>query len=169
MASVPTAFRLKIEGLKSRFAVSASVFQKYLTIFKELFNQVIQDETKRSRKSKPMPCTSKKTFEFGWTLFICVMSEQAKGKNVDLVLSYHLLLCCLDLLFSNAVIDNRHDLILEWRNDKNNSKSIDDLCKIDELCERFDGEAVDAQEVKVYTWIPLIKRYINDNVNTLLY
>jgi retinoblastoma-like protein 1 len=45
-----------------------------------------------------------------WSLFVCVKKEYP-DKSTDLVTSVNLLLCCLDLIFTNVVHDNRRDLI----------------------------------------------------------
>lgn len=59
---------------------------------------------------RTMLCTAAKVFDFCWTLFVCV-----KGKfpdvSDDLVNSYHLLLACCDLMFANAVLADRRDIL----------------------------------------------------------
>jgi len=59
---------------------------------------------------RPTPCTPNKVFELCWLLFVCVKGE-CPTDSVDLVSSFHLLLCCADLIFANAIDDNRKDLI----------------------------------------------------------
>lgn len=46
-----------------------------------------------------------------WTLFVCVKGYSQTEKPSDLVTSINLLLCCIDLIFTNVVNDNRRDLI----------------------------------------------------------
>jgi retinoblastoma-like protein 1 len=55
-------------------------------------------------------CTSAKVFDFCWTLFVCVKGK-FPGVSDDLVNSYHLLLACCDLMFANAVLANRQDIL----------------------------------------------------------
>jgi retinoblastoma-like protein 1 len=59
---------------------------------------------------RTMLCTSARVFDFCWILFVYV-----KGKfpdvSDDLVNSYHLLLACCDLMFANAVLADRRDIL----------------------------------------------------------
>ena len=55
-------------------------------------------------------CSSGELYKFGWTLYV-----YTKGHfplvNGDLVNSHHLLLCCMDMFYSNAVMHERRDLL----------------------------------------------------------
>lgn len=57
-----------------------------------------------------MPCNLSRLFEFTWTLFICVKAEVPDVSD-DLVNSYHLLLACCDLVYKNAILADRRDLL----------------------------------------------------------
>jgi retinoblastoma-like protein 1 len=57
-----------------------------------------------------MPCSSKKLFEFVWCLFICGKAEYPEH-SVDMVTSVNMLICCLDVIFSNAIDDKRTDIV----------------------------------------------------------
>lgn len=76
---------------------------------------------------------------------------------MDLVTSYQLLLCCVDLLYAN-VLEDRIELInAEFGIVKQDTRPV---CIIKTLCERHDGLVIDAQEIKQYTWRDIITKYI---------
>lgn len=112
MANMPQDFRTKIDKLERNFSVSMVIFQKYQPMFIDIFKNPNDDNSRaaRSRRHKPMPCTPSRVFEFCWTLFICVKGA-FPGISDDLVNSYHLLIGCCDLVYSNALMANRKDLL----------------------------------------------------------
>lgn len=109
---------------------------------------------------RPIPCTPNKVFEFCWILFICAKGEHP-DQSVDLVTSFHMLLCCVDLMFSNAVNDGRTDLINQ--NFPVNTDSSQN-CIMKELCKRHEGTALDALETKQYSWQNVIKKFFDEDV-----
>lgn len=111
-----------------------------------------------------IPFTSQKLFEMCWSLFVCVKSDYP-DKSTDLVTSVNLLLCCLDLIFTNVVHENRRDLInstfsglpknffsTSW--DESKSPPID---IIEKLCDRQSLEEV--QRVKVMKFEPVMRKF----------
>lgn len=122
----------KIENIKRSFSLSKLVYNDFSTKFAKLFKccSDIGDEPKlmkSRRKSKYVshslvtisfnnfsfrntPYTSQKLFEMCWSLFVAAKAEST-DKSVDTVTSINLLLCCLDLMFTNVINDNRRDLI----------------------------------------------------------
>lgn len=68
-----------------------------------------------------VPCSSGRVFDFAWTLFVCVKADFPDISD-DLVNSYHLLLACCDLIFSNALLSDRRDML--------NSKFQGEYCKL---------------------------------------
>ncbi|XP_071311500.1 retinoblastoma-like protein 1 isoform X4 [Agelaius tricolor] len=65
----------------------------------------------RSARLRRVPCSVKDLFNFCWTLFVYTKGN-FRMIGDDLVNSYHLLLCCLDLIFANALLcPNRRDLL----------------------------------------------------------
>lgn len=112
MCNMPKDFGARIDMLQNNFSVSSVIFQKYQPIFKDIFKFSAEDlgRQPRSRRHRPVPCTSTKLFEFCWSLFICIKSGISTISD-DLVNSYHLLLVCCDLMYSNALIANRKDLL----------------------------------------------------------
>lgn len=113
------------------------------------------------------PYTSQKLFEICWSLFVCVKGEYP-DKATDLVTSINLLLCCLDLIFTNVVHDNRRDLINpsfvglpkgffspSWDESKAAVINI-----IEKLCDRLSIE--DVMKVKNTRWESVIRRFFSD-------
>jgi len=112
MANMPQDFRAKIEKLEGNFSVSMLIFKKYQPIFTDIFKDPREDTSRpsRSRRHRAIPCTPARVFEFCWTLFICIKGAIPDISD-DLVNSYHLLLVCCDLIYSNALLANRKDLL----------------------------------------------------------
>lgn len=113
MANMPQDFRARIEKLEANFSVSMVIFKKYQPIFADIFKDPREDTSRtqpRIRRHKAMPCTPSRVFEFCWTLFICIKGA-IHDISDDLVNSYHLLLVCCDLIYNNALLANRKDLL----------------------------------------------------------
>ncbi|XP_006818997.1 retinoblastoma-like protein 1, partial [Saccoglossus kowalevskii] len=112
MANLAREFRDKVDRLERNFAVSTVIFKKFEPIFMDLFRSPADDQPRhpRGRKQRRLPCNSTDMFIFCWTLFVQVRGNFPAISD-DLVNSYHLLLCCLDLIFSNVILGNRRDLI----------------------------------------------------------
>lgn len=107
-------------------------------------------------------------FELCWCLFICAKGEFPQH-SVDLVTSFDLLLCCADLIFSNAIVDNRRDLINskfpgipeQW---KKGERIESPICVMAQLCERHEGTIMDAMELKRYGFTDLIKKFFEKKI-----
>ncbi|KAI4872163.1 hypothetical protein NFI96_031002 [Prochilodus magdalenae] len=166
MANLPKEFRQSTEKLERNFTVTAVIFKKYVPIFKDIFKTPSEEPPRahRSRKQRRHPCTVAEVFHFCWVLFV-----HAKGNfpmiSDDLVNSYHLLLCALDLVYSNSLLcSNRKDLLNpSFRGLPEDFSSKDyrpsgPLCFIEELCELHDGLVLEAKGVKEHFWKPFIKR-----------
>ncbi|XP_024888513.1 retinoblastoma-like protein 1 isoform X5 [Temnothorax curvispinosus] len=169
MANMPQDFRARIEKLEANFSVSMVIFKKYQPIFADIFKDPREDTSRppRSRRHKAVPCTPSRVFEFCWTLFICIKGA-IHDISDDLVNSYHLLLVCCDLVYNNALLANRKDLLnpnfpgLPANfNDDNYTSPQTPNCIINLLCERHDAIAVEAKAIKEYC----VKNYINKLFN----
>lgn len=112
MCNMPQDFSARIDTLHKNFNVSSVIFQKYQPIFRDIFRNPANDPSRphRSRRHKALPATLTGLFEFCWTVFICIKSGISTISD-DLVNSYHLLLVCCDLMYSNALLANRKDLL----------------------------------------------------------
>ncbi|XP_029909294.1 retinoblastoma-like protein 2 isoform X2 [Myripristis murdjan] len=173
MANLPQDFRQSTEKLERNFTVSAVIFKKYVPIFKAIFKAPSEDPPRvhRSRKQRRHPCTVSEVFNFCWILFV-----HAKGNfpmiSDDLVNSYHLLLCALDLVFTNALLCNaRKDLLNpnfkglpEDFASKDYRPAAGPYCFIEQLCELHDGLVLEAKGVKEHFWKPFIKKLFHKRI-----
>ncbi|XP_053598787.1 retinoblastoma-like protein 2 isoform X1 [Microplitis demolitor] len=172
MANMPQSFRSKIDKIERDFAVSMVIFKKYQPIFTFIFRNPVEDPSKpqRSRRHKSLPCTPSKVFEFCWVLFICVKGAFPDISD-DLVNSYHLLLVCCDLVYSNALLAGRKDLLnpnfpgLPHNfNDDNFEIPKTANCIVSLLCERHEAIAVEAKVIKEYSFKSHINKLINEKI-----
>ncbi|NXU66283.1 RBL1 protein, partial [Horornis vulcanius] len=118
-----------------------------------------------------VPCNVKDLFNFCWTLFVYTKGN-FRMIGDDLVNSYHLLLCCLDLIFANALLcPNRRDLLnpsfkglpvefhtLEIKASENPP------CIIAMLCELHDGLLVEAKGIKEHYFKPYIVKLFDRKI-----
>lgn len=167
MANLPPHFRERTERLERNFTVSAVIFKKYEPIFQDIFKypQEEQPRQQRGRKQRRQPCTTSEIFHFCWVLFI-----YAKGNfpmiSDDLVNSYHLLLCALDLVYGNALqCSNRKELVnpnfkgvSEDGHPRDSHPSSDPPCVIEKLCSLHDGLVLEAKGIKQHFWKPYIRK-----------
>ncbi|XP_037061976.1 retinoblastoma-like protein 2 isoform X2 [Peromyscus leucopus] len=167
MANLPPQFRERTERLERNFTVSAVIFKKYEPIFQDIFKypQEEQPRQQRGRKQRRQPCTTSEIFHFCWVLFI-----YAKGNfpmiSDDLVNSYHLLLCALDLVYGNALqCSNRKELVnpnfkglSEDCHPKDAKPPSDPPCVIEKLCSLHDGLVLEAKGIKEHFWKPYIRK-----------
>ncbi|KAM4619493.1 retinoblastoma-like protein 2 [Polymixia lowei] len=173
MANLPQDFRQSTDKLERNFTVSAVIFKKYVPIFKAIFKAPSEDPPRvhRSRKQRRHPCTVSEVFNFCWILFV-----HAKGNfpmiSDDLVNSYHLLLCSLDLVFTNALLCNaRRDLLNpnfkglpEDFSSKDFRPGPGPYCSIEQLCDLHDGLVLEAKGVKEHFWKPFIKKLFHKRI-----
>ncbi|ELW69620.1 Retinoblastoma-like protein 1 [Tupaia chinensis] len=125
----------------------------------------------RSAKLRRIPCSVKDLFNFCWTLFVYTKGN-FRMIGDDLVNSYHLLLCCLDLIFANAIMcPNRRDLLnpsfkglpsdfhtADFR------ASEEPPCIIAVLCELHDGLLVEAKGIKEHYFKPYISKLFDRKI-----
>lgn len=172
MASTPRSLRTKVAKLEQSFAVSVLLYKKYCPIFEDMFKKIEGTEkTKNSKKARPLPCTPAKLFEFCWCLFVCAKGE-FPDSSVDLVTSFHMLLCCCDLIYANVINDKRHDLVNprwsgvpeNWENDDFDPAQIQPYSVIQQLCNLYEGTAVDAIETKNFTWKQVIDIFFKKQI-----
>ncbi|KAJ9576035.1 hypothetical protein L9F63_007135, partial [Diploptera punctata] len=172
MANMPPEFRSKIDRLERNFAVSMVIFKKYQPIFVDMFHNPADDQLRqsRSRKQRNLPCTPSKVFDFCWTLFVCVKGK-FPGVSDDLVNSYHLLLASCDLIFANAILADRRDLLNPhfsglpknfW--DQDYTPPTEAPCIIDQLCKKHDGITLEAMGIKQYSFKLQIKKFFETAV-----
>ncbi|XP_035741130.1 retinoblastoma-like protein 1 isoform X3 [Vespa mandarinia] len=172
MANMSQDFREKIEKLEGNFSVSMVIFKKYQPIFTDIFKDPSDDISRpsRSRRNKTYPCTPSRVFEFCWTLFICIKGAFPDISD-DLVNSYHLLLACCDLIYANALMANRKDLLNpnfpglpSNFNDENYVPPQNPNCIINLLCERHEAVSVEAKCIKEYHLKNHVNKLFNERI-----
>ncbi|XP_050520159.1 retinoblastoma-like protein 1 isoform X2 [Daktulosphaira vitifoliae] len=170
MINMPLELRRKIEKLENNFAVSMVIFKKFQPIFKAMFNDSIDDNSKsRLSKKQKVSCSFSKLFEFCWTLFVSTKSEFPSLSD-DLVNSYHLLLACCDYIYTNVLIADLRELLnksfggLPYDFDTPSYISPKKpICIIDYLCQNYDGIATEAKGIKFH-WKINLKKLIDRQI-----
>ncbi|GAA6230630.1 retinoblastoma-like protein 1 [Lates japonicus] len=169
MSNLSQDFRLRMDRLERNFEVSTVIFRKFEPIFMDMFQNPQGGEPPRqprSRKHRRLPCHISDVFKFCWTLFVYTKGN-FRMIGDDLVNSYHLLLCCLDLVFGNALLcSNRKDLInptfrglpAPYRADGHVSGDEPPPCVLERLCELHDGLVVEAKGIKQHYFKPYIQK-----------
>uniref|UniRef100_A0A8C2ARR5 Retinoblastoma-like protein 1 n=1 Tax=Cyprinus carpio TaxID=7962 RepID=A0A8C2ARR5_CYPCA len=161
MSNLSQDFRSRVGRLERNFEVSTVIFRKFEPIFLDMFQNPQGEPPRlpRSRKHRRLPCHISDVFKFCWTLFVYTKGN-FRMIGDDLVNSYHLLLCCLDLVFCNALMcSNKKDLINQYfRGLPKDTENLEEIpCVIDKLCELHDGLVVEAKGIKEHYFKPYIK------------
>ncbi|NXU89872.1 RBL1 protein, partial [Xiphorhynchus elegans] len=173
MSNLPQEFRERVEQLERNFEVSTVIFKKFEPIFFDIFQNPYEETSKpqRSRKQRRVPCSVRDLFNFCWTLFVYTKGN-FRMIGDDLVNSYHLLLCCLDLIFANALLcPNRRDLLnpsfkglpVELHTAEIRAPA-DPPCIIATLCELHDGLLVEAKGIKEHYFKPYIAKLFDRKI-----
>uniref|UniRef100_A0A8D3C1R5 Retinoblastoma-like 1 (p107) n=1 Tax=Scophthalmus maximus TaxID=52904 RepID=A0A8D3C1R5_SCOMX len=175
MSNLSQHFRLRMEQLERNFEVSTVIFRKFEPIFMDMFQDPQGAEPPRqprSRKHRRLPCHIGDVFKFCWTLFVYTKGN-FRMIGDDLVNSYHLLLCCLDLVFGNALLcSNRKELINPtfrglpalYRADGHVSADEPPPCVLERLCELHDGLVVEAKGIKQHYFKPYIQKLFQKQI-----
>ncbi|XP_051884343.1 retinoblastoma-like protein 2 isoform X1 [Pristis pectinata] len=174
MANLSQELRERTEKLERNFIVSAVIFKKCKPIFCDIFKDPQEEpppRQHRGRKQRRQPCTVSEVFNFCWVLFV-----QAKGNfpmiSDDLVNSYHLLLCVLDLVYGSALLcSHRKDLLnpsfkglSEDFHSKDYKPPSEPPCIIDKLCSAYDGLELEAKGIKQHYWKPYIRKLFDKKI-----
>uniref|UniRef100_H3CMM7 Retinoblastoma-like protein 1 n=1 Tax=Tetraodon nigroviridis TaxID=99883 RepID=H3CMM7_TETNG len=174
MSNLSQDFRLRLKQLERNFEVSMVIFRKFEHIFVDMFQNPQGEEPprkSRTRKHRRLPCHTSDVFRFCWTLFV-----YAKGNfcmiGDDLVNSYHLLLCCLDLVFGNALLcSNRKELVNPSFKGTASGYPADGHaaldqppCVLERLCELHDGLVVEAKGIKQHYFRPYIQKLFEKKI-----
>ncbi|KAL7891877.1 hypothetical protein AOLI_G00013530 [Acnodon oligacanthus] len=168
MSNLTQDFRNRISRLERNFEVSTVIFRKFEPIFLDMFQNPQGEPPRlpRGRKHRRLPCHISDVFKFCWTLFVYTKGN-FRMIGDDLVNSYHLLLCCLDLVFVNALLcSNKKDLINpHFRGLPKDSGSAEEApCVIEKLCELHDGLVVEAKGIKEHYFKPYIRRLFEKRI-----
>ncbi|KAF4520340.1 hypothetical protein B566_EDAN004400, partial [Ephemera danica] len=116
MAGLGADFRERLTRTERNYAVSICIFKKFRPIFLDMFQRPqspfgeSRGQAARARKPRNTPCSPQQLFDFTWILFISAKSRIPDILD-DLVNSYHLLLVCCNMVFGNALLADRRDLL----------------------------------------------------------
>ncbi|MEE6506620.1 hypothetical protein FKM82_007763 [Ascaphus truei] len=163
MSNLPQDFRERVERLERNFEVSTVIFKKFEPIFMDIFQSPYEDPPRlpRSRKQRRLQCSVKDLFNFCWTLFVYTKGNFSMIGD-DLVNSYHLLLCCLDLVYTQALqCPNKRDLLnpsFTAEVPAPDTNPEEPPCIISTLCELHDGLTVEAKGIKEHYFKPYISK-----------
>lgn len=167
MASLPEENRKAIETLQHSFKVSMTIYGKFCELFMLVFRPPNQDEPKRGKKAKPVPCSTNRLHEFCWTLFIYAKHEYPE-QSVDVVTSNNMMMCCLDLVYLNAISDGRRDIVnpdfagLPEKFLDEGKIPLEPLCIIERLSE--EGCSSEALATKNTLWKDVIENLFQNKV-----
>uniref|UniRef100_A0A8C6UHX7 Retinoblastoma-like 1 (p107) n=1 Tax=Neogobius melanostomus TaxID=47308 RepID=A0A8C6UHX7_9GOBI len=166
MSNLSQDFRLRMDRLERNFEVSTVIFRKFEPIFMDMFQNPQGAEPPRqprSRKHRRLPCHISDVFKFCWTLFVYTKGN-FRMIGDDLVNSYHLLLCCLDLVFGNVLVcSNRKELINPTFKD---GPILDEPppCVLERLCELHNGLVVEAKGIKQHYFKPYVQKLFQKGI-----
>ncbi|KAF5899342.1 retinoblastoma-like protein 1, partial [Clarias magur] len=168
MSNLSQDFRNRIGCLERNFEVSTVIFRKFEPIFLDMFqnHQGEPPRQPRGRKHRQIVCHTSDVFKFCWTLFVYTKGN-FRMIGDDLVNSYHLLLCCLDLVYCNAVLcAKKKDLINPYfKGLPTDCRSSDEArCVLEHLCELHDGLVVEAKGIKEHYFKPYIRRLFEKKI-----
>lgn len=175
-------FREFCEGL----SVSLLAYEKYKALFNDIFVSpnyseeaalaavTISTPQKGGKKSKSInKCTPNNVYEFCWYLFLSANCENPSN-TIDLVTSYHIILCCIDIVYSNIVADKRDDLLnmdfaptaaaLAAADNKKASADAKPVSILTEICNIQKANLTDVLAVKSHNWRNLITNYFSTNL-----
>ncbi|XP_043937954.1 retinoblastoma-like protein 2 [Protopterus annectens] len=174
MADLQPEFRERTSKLERNFTVSAVIYKKYEPMFRYIFKDPQEDQPRqqRGRKQRRGPCPASQQFHFCWVVFYFYFLGNFPMISDDLVNSYHLLLCALDLVYGNALLcSNRKELLNpnfkglpEDFNSRDYRAPASLPCVIAHLCSVYDGVVLEAKGIKEHYWNPYIKKIFHKKI-----
>ncbi|ALC48746.1 Rbf [Drosophila busckii] len=107
MANLSHDFIKQIEELERKFSITFTIYKQFRVIFDQVF--LCPPNEKKHSKSN-MKCSYIKLDDICWRLFLCA-KNQKPTTTLDLVTSFNLMMCCINLIYSNVLAEKRTDLI----------------------------------------------------------
>ncbi|XP_073834995.1 retinoblastoma-family protein [Musca autumnalis] len=164
MAKLPESFLNQINKMERCYSITSNVFIRYADIFEQLF--VPPPNEKKNCKFRSAKCPYGKLFEICWCLYLCAKNQ---NKVTDIVMSFHLLIWCIDLVYRNVLNENP-DLINpkfvgvppKWGKPDFDIRILKDYCIIEPLCNMTNASPLDAKNMKD-TFKGIIKTFLNAN------
>lgn len=154
MANLPCSFLRQIERLERTPGITFHLYCRYNDIFEKLFVSSRNDK-KNTKYRSVARCSSTKLYDLCWCLYLCAKNEDP-SYNMDIVTSFHLLLCCIDLIYINVLGENRVDLINrnfvgipeKWGTLLYDPQQLHNHCIIGALCNLAGALSNDAKDMK---------------------
>ncbi|XP_033168394.1 retinoblastoma family protein [Drosophila mauritiana] len=115
MANLPQEFVNEIEDLDRKFSITFMLHKRFRIIMDMIFS-CPPNEKKHSKyislhgNHAHGKCSYIKLDDICWRLFLCA-KNQKPSNTVDLVTSFNLMICCIDLIYNNVLAEKRTDLI----------------------------------------------------------
>ena len=182
MLNVPAELCNRIAKIESNYNISCVLFSKYKIIFNHLFDcssSISSIHARAGRSNKACSLNTQDLFNFGWLFYIYIKHKFPHIIN-DLVNSYHLLICCINLIYlnlnwsllskSNTAYLNK--LLLVKLDDENQSELLVDESSdlfslnyfIDYVCKKFDGNTIEVKTINEHYFKPQIKQLLAQSV-----
>ncbi|XP_028897959.1 retinoblastoma family protein isoform X6 [Zeugodacus cucurbitae] len=154
MANLPCSFLRQIERLERTPGITFHLYCRYNDIFEKLFISSRNDK-KNTKYRSVARCSSTKLYDLCWCLYLCAKNEDP-SYNMDIVTSFHLLLCCIDLIYLNVLGENRVDLVNrnfvgipeKWGTSLYDPQQLHNHCIIGALCTLAGALSNDAKDMK---------------------
>nr|XP_040222190.2 retinoblastoma-like protein 1 isoform X2 [Anopheles coluzzii] len=172
--SLPGRLRTAVDNLHHEFSVSITTYTVFGEDFPRIFNEanIVPDEPKRNKKSKPNPCSYNRLREFSWLLFLTV-KEQHREQRRDLATAMDLCVCVMDLIYRNVVADGRMDLVNPKVLQEGGSSSVDGTTaaaeaalKInvrEQLCNEYPTTSESVDETNRSVFLPALSSMVEAN------
>uniref|UniRef100_A0A915D7Q7 Retinoblastoma-associated protein n=1 Tax=Ditylenchus dipsaci TaxID=166011 RepID=A0A915D7Q7_9BILA len=150
-----------INRVQANLAVSTVVYKKFLPIFRRVFVNHSDKTSAKSRANQIQGAiNTAHVFEFSWLMFIA-LKKQFAGSVDDLMNSFHLLLCVVELVFV-ALKDLKLNSLINA--DFANTLTTKDETALESLCEMFEGVVLDAKHFQVHWLAPKLRKLTEDSV-----
>lgn len=175
----------RFKELREGLSVSLLAYEKYKAVFNDLFVSAnyseeaalaavsISTPQKGGKKAKAInKCTPNNIYEFCWYLFL---SANCENPTIDLVTSFHIILCCIDIVYSNIVADKREDLLnmnfaptkavlAEVGDSKKTAADPAPVTILVDICKYQKAEPTEVLAIKSHNWRNLMTNYFNTNL-----
>ncbi|XP_067638398.1 retinoblastoma family protein isoform X2 [Eurosta solidaginis] len=179
LANLPFSFRRQIERLERTPGITFHLYCRYNDVFEKLFVSTRYDK-KNTKYRSVARCSVSKLYDLCWCLYLCAKNEEP-SYNMDIVTSFHLLLCCIDLIYINVLSENRLDLVNpgfggipeNWGSKGFDCQQIQNHSVIGDLCALTGALPSDARDMKGQHCKAIFKKFfqtktIHGNEETFL-
>lgn len=151
MINMPRELCTQIELIERNFNVSCILFAKFNKISSQMFSQEV------TASLAPSKCVS----DIAWLLFIYV-KEKFPHIGSDLVNSFQLLVCCLNLIYANLARDpTLSSCLLAPVSSSSSSKSAN---IIEFLCKEYEIQAIEVKTIYEHYFKPQVRLMVSQKI-----